>query len=132
MMSTVAHFNGLDYAIIGIVLLSLIISFFRGFLREAISLITWFCAFVAALKFSPIFTQWFHFIPHDKTRYVVCAVATFIVVMIIGMLINKLAHALVTTSGLGFFDRILGVVFGVARGLLLARFKNQILQSNLN
>lgn len=114
-----AAFNGLDYALIGLVLLSLVISLFRGFLREAISLVTWFLAFVAALKFSDYFVQWFHFIPNERVRYIVCAVAVFVIVMIIGVLINKMAHALVTASGLGFFDRILGVVFGVARGLLI-------------
>jgi len=114
------NLNSLDYVLMGLIAFSIVISFFRGFLKEAISLLTWFLAFVLALKFAPDVGPLLHpFISHDKTRYIVAAIILFIVVMIAGMIVNKLVHMLVTTSGLGLLDKILGIVFGAARGILL-------------
>lgn len=117
------HFTILDYVILAVILLSIVVSFFRGFLREAISLITWFLAFWAGLKFAPMLSGLNiaqRMISHNTARYVAAVVAVFLVVLILGMLINKLAHVLVTTSGLGLFDRVLGFIFGAARGALFA------------
>lgn len=118
-MNTILHFNVLDYVIIGVFLLSIIIGFFRGLLREAISLITWLLAFIVALKFSPSVSSLFHsFIHSDSVRHIAAVLLLFFAVLIIGMVCNKLAHTLVSVSGLGLFDRLLGFVFGAARGLL--------------
>ena len=43
----------IDYAIIGIVGFSALISLVRGFLKEAMSLVTWFVAFFIASHFYP-------------------------------------------------------------------------------
>lgn len=119
MNQTLTHFGTLDWVILGIVFVSVIVSFFRGFLREAISLATWFFAFFAAIKFSPILDNLLSsLISHHTTRFIVSTVSIFVVVLIIGMLINKLANSIVKTAGLGFFDKILGIIFGAARGLL--------------
>lgn len=118
-MMQLTHFNILDYAIIGIILLSVIVGCFRGFLREAISLITLFLAVVAALKLSPILSPLLKsFISHSMMRYITSMIVIFVVVMILGMIINRFARLLVTTSGMGFFDRLLGFIFGAARGTL--------------
>lgn len=115
------HFNMLDYIIFGILFVSVIIGLIRGFLREIISVITWFFAFIAALKFSPWVAQLFHSaISHTMTRYVVSGLLIFFVVLIIGAIISKLVHLLVSATGFGFLDRILGFVFGAARGVLSA------------
>lgn len=120
MMHSIEYLNVLDYIFIGVVIFSVVISFFRGFLREAISLCTWFLAFIVTLKFAPDVSPYFHsFISHDKTRYIAAAIALFILVMIVGMIVNKFVHVLVVTSGLGLVDKLLGVLFGAARGVLL-------------
>lgn len=117
------HFTILDYIILAVILISIVISFFRGFLREAISLLTWFAAFWAGLKLAPILSGlniMQRMISHNTARYVTAAIMVFLIVLIVGMLMNKLAHVLITTSGLGFFDRVLGFIFGAARGGLFA------------
>lgn len=125
------HLNSLDYIIIGVVALSVIISFFRGFLKEAISLATWFLAFIAALKFAPwVSNDILHsVISHETSRYIASCVLIFLIVMIVGMIVNKFAGTLVTISGLWIFDRALGIVFGVARGLLIAIIGLVIIQA---
>lgn len=126
-----AHFTSLDYILIAILLVSVVVSFFRGFLREAISLITWFVAFIAALKFAPMVSGYLqHSIENDTIRYILSAAAIFIIVMIVGMLMNKLAHALVTTSGLGVVDHLLGFIFGALRGILFCGILLLILQAS--
>ncbi|PIZ03745.1 MAG: hypothetical protein COY58_07880 [Gammaproteobacteria bacterium CG_4_10_14_0_8_um_filter_38_16] len=120
-MSTLGHFTELDYILIAVILISVIAGFFRGFLREAISLATWFLAFLGALKFAPALSNATkHMMAHDTVRYVICVIVIFLVIWIIGVLINKLAHTLVSTAGLGLFDRVLGFIFGAARGFLFA------------
>lgn len=120
-MGALSHFTELDYIIIAVVLISVIASFFRGFLREAISLATWFFAFLGALKFAPALSNATkHMIAHHTVRYVICAIVIFFVIWIIGVIINKVAHTLVSTAGLGLFDRVLGFIFGAIRGLLFA------------
>lgn len=119
MINFISHFNILDYIIVAVIGLSVIISFFRGLLREAISLVTWFLAFVIALKFSPAVSTLFHNTIHsDTARHVVAIFMLFIFVLILGMLCNKLAHSLVNASGMGGLDKLLGFVFGVLRGFL--------------
>ena len=119
MGSFISHLNVLDYIIAGVIGLSIIISFFRGLLKEAISLITWFLAFIISLKFSPSVSTLFHSMIHsDTARHVIAVLLLFLIVLIIGMLCNKLAHKLVSASGLGLLDRFLGFIFGAARGLL--------------
>lgn len=119
MNQTLMHFGTFDWVILGVVLVSVIVSFFRGFLREAISLATWFLAFFVAIKFSPVVDNLLKsFISHDITRYVASVSLIFIVVLIVGMIINKMAKSIVTTTGLGFLDKALGIVFGAARGFL--------------
>lgn len=131
MNSVSMHLNSLDYIIMGVVALSIIISFFRGFLKEAISLATWFLAFVAALKFAPwVSNDILHSaISHETSRYIASCVLIFLGVMIIGIVVNKLAGTLVTISGLWIFDRVLGIVFGAARGLLIAIIGLVIIQA---
>ena len=114
------NWNALDYILAVIVLASVIFSFFRGFVREAISLVTWFLAFYLALKFAPSVSGLFHsVISNPKAAYIAAAIVIFVVVLILGAVVSKLAHGVIQLSFLGFFDKILGFAFGVVRGILL-------------
>ncbi|MCX7121273.1 MAG: CvpA family protein [Gammaproteobacteria bacterium] len=118
-MGFFSHFTNLDFVILGILLLSSIIGLFRGFLREAISLVAWFFAFFLALRFSPLLSNSLKsVIVNDTARHVLSAICIFIAVLIVGLIIRKIIVALVKVSGLGFFDRFLGLLFGAARGVL--------------
>ncbi len=111
--------NWFDAVIIGIIFLSVVISFFRGFLREAVSLITWVVAVLLALKFAPLLSRELatHIESHT-VRYLLSFAVILIVVLIVGAIINLMIKMLVDKSGVGFIDRLLGVIFGTARGIL--------------
>ena len=113
------HWNALDFILAAIFLISVILSFFRGFVREAISLVTWFLAFYLALQFSPALSGALHcVISHPKAAYAVSFVVIFIIVMILGGIVKRMAGEIVRIAFLGFFDKILGIIFGAVRGLL--------------
>ena len=58
-------------------------------------------------------------IDNDGIRYVTAFTLLFVAVMVVGTLINFLLSKLLVVNGLKFADRLLGGVFGIARGLII-------------
>ncbi len=111
----------LDYVLLGLILVSVVISIWRGLVREVVSLLAWLVALWVAARFSVVLADWLATaIAAPAARYITAFVALFlctiIVLELLGMLVAKLLH----TVGLGFVDRTLGAIFGFARGVLLA------------
>lgn len=107
----------IDYAIIGIIVISAFISLFRGFAKEALSLAVWIVAIWIALTFSSHLSSLMaNMISIPSVRISVAFSILFVSVIILGSIINYFVSKLVTKSGLTGTDRMLGVVFGVARG----------------
>lgn len=116
-VATQNYFNWVDYTIIGIIVLSAIISFFRGFLREAISLGFWIVGLLVALKYAyPVHERFIHGIASPMLSYLVAFVGIFLIVFIIGVVTNMIIHAMIKAAGLSYADRMIGIVFGVVRG----------------
>lgn len=109
-----------DYAIVGVVALSAIISLIRGFVREAISLATWIAAFLIAwLFFRELAVQLEPWIDAPSIRLGAAFFILLIACLILGGLIGYLAGKLVDKTGLSGTDRMIGAVFGTARGMVL-------------
>lgn len=120
MTETAMHIAPLDWAFLALLLVSLLIGLWRGILYELISLAAWVAAFVLA--------QWFgadvaKLLPMagagEGLRYAAGFVLTFVVALFVGGLLALLVKKLVTVVGLAPFDRVLGAVFGVVRGLVI-------------
>ena len=121
MTSVIHYFNWVDYTIIGIVLFSTIISLFRGFLREAISLVVWGIGILLSLKCAGSVQEYLSsWIASSTVRYWVAFLSIFFIIFLIGILINIFVHKLVKESGFNVPDHFLGFFFGAARGLLIA------------
>jgi len=114
------QFNAVDWVIVVVLTASVILSLWRGFTREAISLGGWVAAFLLANLFaaqlSTVLAAW---IDNITGRYVVAYAALFIATLVLAGILSRLARQVVKVSGLSLLDRLLGTVFGFARGVIL-------------
>jgi len=109
-----------DWAIIAVITVSSLISLKRGFVKEALSLLTWIIAGVVAWTFGGALSQHLtEFIEMPSARVIAACAILFIATLMVGALVNFLIGELVRVTGLDSTDRLLGMVFGAARGALL-------------
>jgi membrane protein required for colicin V production len=109
-----------DYAIIAVCGLSAVFGLWRGFVREAFSLVTWLVAIFLAWRFAwvlePMLAEW---IAEPGLRLWAARIVILLLALIVGGLISRAIRAVVHFTGLGGMDRLLGGAFGLARGVLI-------------
>lgn len=116
-------FNGLDWAIVTIVLVSTLISLKRGFIKESLSLVIWVLAFVVALVFYPeVSVRLQTEIDSASLRKLVSILILFVGTLLVGSLFLYVVGRLVVFTGLSGLDRVLGLVFGALRGVVIVVF----------
>ena len=112
--------NAFDWTIVAVVGMSILFAFFRGVTRELIALVAWVLGFVAAVALTPLLGGMLPEIGNNPVlRYLVAFVGVFIGCLVLGALIAWPLASVIHKAGLGFVDRFLGAVFGVARGVVL-------------
>jgi membrane protein required for colicin V production len=110
----------LDYAVFGVIAVSMLWGAWRGLVREVISLAGWVIAFLAASLFAgPLSEVMPQSIPTPELRAVAAFVAVFAGALIVSALFGLLLSQIVRAVGLAGLDRVLGTVFGLARGALI-------------
>ena len=110
----------LDYAVVGVFAVSLVVGAWRGLVREGLSILGWIIAFLAAsLLAGPLGPAMPQAIPSPELRVAAAYVAVFVVALIATALLGLLLSKIVKAAGLGGVDRMLGMLFGAARGLLI-------------
>ncbi|MDY8110447.1 CvpA family protein [Fulvimarina sp. 2208YS6-2-32] len=110
----------LDAILVAIMLVSALLAMVRGFSREVLSIVAWGTAAVAAFYFyEPVTPYVAEYVRSETVAMVVAAAIVFFVVLIIVSFITLKIADFIIDSRVGAFDRVLGFVFGAARGLLL-------------
>jgi membrane protein required for colicin V production len=112
--------NWLDWIFAAIVVVSVIAAIMKGFVRELISLASLVVGLVVAAVAYPRAALWFE----DLTKSHEIALGLgflvlFLGVMLLGGLVSVLAGKLIKTAGIQWFDRFLGGVFGLVRGVIV-------------
>jgi len=109
-----------DWLIAFIIIVSSLLSLMRGFLKEALSMVMWVVALLVAWMFGGSLAQYFTgFLDIPSLRLILACVILFIVTLLVGSLLTKLLDRLLNANGPDSIGRLLGMVFGAARGALL-------------
>jgi len=112
--------NALDYAILGVLLISVLIGVVRGAIREIVNVVGWVMGFLAAQTYAPdlvpFFSDW---MVDPVIRFVVAWILIFFSVVIGISVIGSLIAEGVRKLGLGTLDRIVGAAIGALRGALV-------------
>jgi membrane protein required for colicin V production len=109
-----------DWIILGVIIVSTLLSIRRGFLKEALSLGTLIIAVIVARTFgSQVSTLLVDMIEIASVRAGVAYALLFFGTLVVGGLINRLLAEVVKISGFGSTDHFLGMFFGLARGGLI-------------
>lgn len=112
--------NQVDTAILIVIGISAAFGLWRGFIKEVLSLLSWIAALVVARLYSEPFAGLLTgMIESSSIRYVTAFCILFVAVILTGTLINHFMAKVLTITGLKFFDKLLGAVFGVARGTVI-------------
>ncbi len=101
----------IDYAIIAVIAFSSLVSLIRGFVREALSLVTWGCVFVASHYYTYL-SVWFTGFEDELVRNGIAIAVLFIATLIVGAIVNFVIGQLWQKMGSSGTDRVLGVCFG--------------------
>jgi membrane protein required for colicin V production len=111
----------LDLGVIGVVLVSAILSLMRGFTREVLAIGSWVAAAAAAYYLHPSVSPYLAPYIHKPVvlEAVAAAVVFFATLIVVSLFTVRLSDAILD-SKIGALDRSLGFVFGAVRGFLLA------------
>ncbi|HVW09353.1 MAG TPA: CvpA family protein [Bryobacteraceae bacterium] len=113
--------NWLDYVLIAILAFSTLQSFRRGFSREIISLSATVIGFVLGMWFygsaGLLVSRW---ISSPRIANLAGFLLVFVAVVLVGAIVGAIVRKFLSAVGLSFFDRLLGALFGLLRGALIA------------
>jgi len=120
-------FTIIDAVVAVVIILSALLAYSRGFVRESLAIAGWIVAAIVAFMFAGQAEPLIREIPvlgdFIKDSCELARIAAFAAVFAVGLiimsLITPLFASIVQRSALGGIDQGLGFLFGVARGLLL-------------
>jgi len=114
------NFEVLDGVVAAVVLISALLAMFRGFVREVLSIAAWVAAAVLAyLFYEELLPYVSEYVSNPTLAIGVSAAAIFLVSLLVVSIITMKISDFVMDSPVGIIDRLLGLVFGAARGVLL-------------
>ena len=113
--------TSVDLLVLGVMLLSALIAFMRGLVREVLSIAAWLGAAAVSVSFLPMIRPMISpYVPSPEWTDPAGYVILFLVALIVFSLVAKTIGGAVRASAIGGIDRSLGLLFGLARGAVLA------------
>ena len=112
--------NVADWFIIIVLTASGLISLARGFTKEFLSLFLWLIAFIAAVSLEYLATPKINeYIGNEEISKIVSYIVVFMICIVLGGFLIKFIVKVIKWSGASGFDKFLGVLFGLSRGLIV-------------
>jgi len=109
-----------DVLILLILMGSTLIGALRGFIREAVSVAFWVLAIWAAWRFGPAVEPHLGGLLADPNIAPwVGRLVILVLVLVVGWVVGMLLSYFTRTLGLGPLDRVIGLFFGIVRGMVL-------------
>ena len=113
----------LDIIIIAIVIAASIWGLFKGFISQAISIVALMLGIWCACRFTEFISskvcEWFNLDISQNTLHIIFFAIIFIVVVILAHLLGKGIENLVKLSLLGWVNRLLGLLFGALKAIII-------------
>ena len=119
-----------DWLLLGVLLASLLLGFWRGLVYEVLSLAGWIAAFILAQWLAADTVALLPFVQGApaSVQYAVAFVLVFVATLFASGMLSWLIKKLVETVGLRPVDRSLGALFGLARGVVVLLAATVLLQ----
>jgi len=112
--------NALDFAIIAVVALSAIFAFARGFVREVLSIIAWVgAAAITLYGFNRVYAITMRFVTTPLLADLIAGAGLFLLSLIILTIMTGYLARFADSGALSPINRTLGLIFGLARGVVL-------------
>jgi membrane protein required for colicin V production len=109
-----------DYAVLGILGISILLSVMRGFLREVMALLSWVVAlWLATIYAGEVAAMLPQSIPTQQLRLLAAYALVFFLVLLVMTLLSITIGQFLKVLGIGPWDRALGAIFGFARGMVI-------------
>jgi membrane protein required for colicin V production len=119
-VNELASFGWVDAVLAAVLLLSVVVGLWRGLAFEVLSLVGWVVAFFVAQAFAPAAAAYVPFgVPGGALNHGIAFFATFVLALVVWALASRLLRLLIHATPLQPVDRVLGGVFGLARGAVL-------------
>ena len=120
----IGSITAFDAIVFAVVIMSALMAFSRGFMRELATLAALFFASIAAFCGRIFFRDTIEsFLPAGTATYIadiiIIALAFLIVYILVRVLGGKFTALIQGSEGVNMLDRLAGFVFGIARGLVL-------------
>jgi membrane protein required for colicin V production len=117
---TASSVSWVDWALLAVLLISVVIGLFRGLVFELMSLVGWVVAYFAAVWFAPQLAPYIPVgTPASALNHSAALLLCFVGVLIAWGLLARLVRMVISATPLTVIDRVLGAAFGVLRGLVL-------------
>ncbi|PZX18321.1 membrane protein required for colicin V production [Palleronia aestuarii] len=120
-------FTLIDALVAGVIVVSALLAYARGLVREAMAILGWIVAAILAFVLAPALQPLVREIPRVgdflgdscELSIIVAFAAVFAVALVVVSVFTPLLSGSIRDTAVGRIDQVLGFIFGVARGVVL-------------